>query len=52
MPLDKVKLYRYESVAAARSIPNMNEIMKGKWFLKIHLKFLKIFFQIHFYIVL
>jgi len=30
VPLDKVKLYRYESVAAARSIPNMNEIMKGK----------------------
>jgi len=25
-----IKLYRYESFAASRTIPNMNEIMKGK----------------------
>ena len=30
MAVNSVKLYRYESVAASRSIPNMNDIMKGK----------------------
>ena len=30
VPVEKITLYRYDTVESARSIPNMNEIMKGK----------------------
>merc|ERR1711892_1347588 len=30
VPIEKVTLFRYDTIASARSIPNMKEIMKGK----------------------